>query len=145
MNIRIIRNFPNASDPLFSFAEWDKQFLIHNIILNGFYNNIYYCEHWTPHSIKCIYSGTEYYIKNGIRYAVDDKCFLVLKEGTLYESYIESEKKVESFTLNFTAELTQNVISGMQNSDNFMLENNSLNGQNPFCFFEKLYAENGIL
>ena len=139
MNIKIIRNFPDASDPKFSFAEWDKQFLTHNVILNGSYNNIYYKEHWTPLSIKCAYNGAEYYIKNGIRFAVDDKCFLVLNEGTLYESCIESEKKVESFTLNFTAELTQNVISGMQNCDNFMLENYFLSGQNSFCFFEKLY------
>jgi hypothetical protein len=145
VNLKIINKFPDANDPGFSFAEWDKQFLTHNIILNGFYNNIYYGEHWTPLSIKCAYGGTEYYIKNGIRFAVDDKCFLVLNEGTLYESFIESENKVESFTLNFTAELTRNVVSGMQNSDDFMLENFSFSSRNPFCFFEKLYMHDARL
>lgn len=141
MNIRIIRNFPDASNPKFSFAEWDRQFLTHNVILNGVYNNLYYREHWTPLSIKCAYNGVEYYIKNGIRYAVGDKCFLILNEGTLYESFIESDKKVESFTINFTKELTDNVIAGIQNNDDFLLENHLIGSQSPFSFFEKLYMQ----
>ncbi|RPI16785.1 MAG: AraC family transcriptional regulator [Ignavibacteriae bacterium] len=145
MKLKVINNFPDPFHPKFSFKEWDKQFVSHNAVLNGYYSNIYYPEHWTTLSIKCAFNGVEYYIKDNIKYGVDDNSYLILNNGTMYESYIRSENKVESFTVNFTKEFTEEVFNSLNNKDSFLLDYPEVKDREPVNFFEKLYQHNPLI
>jgi AraC-like DNA-binding protein len=142
MKLKVINKFPDPNKPEFSFREWDKQFYTHNAVLNGFYSDIYYPEHWTSLSVKCAFNGVEYYIKGNVKYGVDDNSYLILNDGTMYESYIQSENKVESFTVNFTNEFTEDVFNALSNRDSFLLDYPEIKERQPVNFFEKLYPHN---
>lgn len=145
MKPKVIHNFPDPFHPKFSFKEWDKQFITHNAVLNGYYSKIYYPEHWTSLSIKCAFNGVEYYVLNNMKYGVDDNSYLILNDGTMYESYIEADIKVESFTINFTKEFTNDVLYSLNNTDNFLLDYPEIKDRQPVNFFEKLYTHNSIM
>ncbi|MGH2574675.1 MAG: helix-turn-helix transcriptional regulator [Ignavibacteria bacterium] len=145
MNVKVIKKFPDVSDPKFSFKEWNQHFLTHNVILNDFYSKIYYPTHWTPLSIKCAFGGTEFYVTDKIRYGVDDKSYLILNDGTLYESYIDSETKVESFTLNFKREFVDEVFHSLSNNDDILIDYPEIREKSPVNFFEKLYQYNSFI
>src|SRR3972149_10549829 len=113
MSIKIIRRFPDVNKPGFEFSKWNTQFHTHNVILNGMYSNYYYPIHWTPLSMKCAFGGNEYYIKNNIKYSVNDACFLIFNDGTYYDSSINSDSKVESFTLNFNKKFSDDAFNSL--------------------------------
>jgi AraC-like DNA-binding protein len=131
--------FPDANSYKFNFAEWNRQFVSNNVIIYGKYSAAYFKTHWTPLSIKTASKGKEYYIINKIKYAVDDSRYLITNQDTLYESLIDSETKIESFTLNFHKRFAQDVFNTLSNTDEFLLEYPEIKHRSPFSFFEKLY------
>ncbi len=139
MSIKIIRRFPNVNQPGFEFSKWNTQFHTHNVILNGLYSNYYYPIHWTPLSMKCAFGGNEYYIKNNIKYSVNDSCFLIFNDGTLYDSSINSESKVESFTINFNKKFSDDALSSLSKTHEQLLDMPEPQGGVSYGFFEKLY------
>lgn len=143
MSVKIIKQFPDIKNPRFSFSEWNRQFSTHNIIINDSYSSVYYPVHWTPLSIKCAFNGVEYYVlDNKIRYAVDNSNYLILNHGRLYESYISSDTKVESFTLNFTSSFVSDVFRSISFRDEFLLDYPEIVDKTPVNFFEKLFPYN---
>ncbi len=153
MSVKVIKKFPDTSDFSYNYAEWNRQFLEQNVILNGRYSNIYYPSHWTPLSVKFAFGGNEHYIFDRMKYSVDDSSYLILNRDTVYESLIDSDKSVESFTLNFTPDfadevfyshlILMNIYSITRNSGTGSPENSSKNlpaGQKtkPFSKMETL-------
>ncbi|MCI0715766.1 MAG: AraC family transcriptional regulator, partial [Chlorobi bacterium] len=88
------------------------------------------------------FKGTEYYVIGNIKYGVDDTNYLITNHDTMYESYINSDSKVESFTLNFHKEFVLDVFNAFSNSDEFLLDYPEIRDKNPVNFFEKLYPRN---
>lgn len=145
MPVKIITKFPDESRATFNYMEWNKQFLTNNVIINAIASSAYYSTHWTPLSVKFALGGAEYYITEKIKYAVDENTYLILNDGTLYESYIESDHKVESFTINFTREFVDEVFFSLSNSEEILIDYPELRERTPVNFLEKLYtARNGI-
>jgi AraC-like DNA-binding protein len=142
MPIKIIRKFPDIRDPKFSFKEWDKQFYTHNTIINDSYRSIYFPEHWTTLSLKCAFGGTEYYIIDRMKYAVNDSSYLVVNQDTVYESLIDSESPVESFTMNFTSDFADDVYYSISSKDQTLLDFPELRDKVPVSFIEKLFPYN---
>ena len=145
MNLKIIKKFPDISTPTFNFSKWNNQFTESNVIINAFYDSAYFPDHWTPLSIKCAYGGAEYYIINSIRYGVENGKYLVLNNGTLYESYINSPEKVESFTISFTEEFVSGVFRSLSFSNDFLLSYPELSEKIPVNFFERLFRYNDTM
>jgi AraC family transcriptional regulator len=145
MPVKIIRKFPDTSRTGFNFREWNKQFRTNNVIINAFVSSAYYSTHWTPLSLKCAFGGPEYYVTDKVKFAVDDSTYLILNDGTLYESFIESESRVESFTINFTREFVDEVFYSLTNSDEILTDYPEIRDRIPVNFFEKLYpSRNGV-
>ncbi len=139
MSVKVIKKFPDTSDFSYNYAEWNRQFIEQNVILNGRYSNIYYPSHWTPLSVKFAFGGTEHYIFNRMKYSVDDSTYLILNRDTVYESLIDSDKSVESFTLNFTPDFADEVFYSAFNTDEYLLCYPELRDRFPVNFFQKLY------
>ena len=138
-NVKIIKRFPDITKPGFSFPEWNRQFYENNVILNGHYSSIEYPLHWTALSIKCAFNGTEHYETSRVKYSVNDKNFLIFNEGAMYNSRINSERKVESFTINFKNDFAKDVINTVTSANMEMLDNPVNGNENNYWFFEKLY------
>jgi AraC-like DNA-binding protein len=140
MSLLVIKKFPDTSTLDYNYREWNRQFIYNNVILDGNYSNIYYPNHWTPLSVKFAFGGTEYYTMDNIRYGVDDNTYLILNKDTMYESHINSESPVNSFTLNFTEQFVQEVLHAVAaNSHEALLDYPEARDKNPFNFFQKLY------
>lgn len=143
-NVKVIRRFPDIKRPGFQFSIWNNQFRENNVILNGQYSNISYPLHWTSLSIKCAFNGRENYETSRVKYAVNDRSYLILNEGAMYNSCIDSESKVESFTVNFKKEFADDVINTVSNKNTSLLDNNPADSSKNYRFFEKLYEHDDI-
>ncbi|HEY3251490.1 MAG TPA: AraC family transcriptional regulator [Ignavibacteria bacterium] len=139
MRVKIIKRFPDISKPGFSWEKWNSQFFTNNVILNGHYSNISYPTHWTTFSIKCAFGGTEFYKTSKVKYGVDNKTYLILNDGTMYDSLINSENKVESFTINFSRSFVSDVFVSLSGSNEEQLDSPANEKPAP-NFFEQLHA-----
>jgi AraC-like DNA-binding protein len=139
MSVKVIKKFPDTDDFSYNYRAWNRQFIEQNVILSGSYSNIYYPLHWTPLSLKFAFGGTEHYIFDKMKYSVNDENYLILNRDTVYESLIDSEKNVESFTLNFTSEFVDDVFYSTFNADDYLLCYPELRDRFPVNFFQKLY------
>jgi AraC family transcriptional regulator len=142
MPVKIIKKFPDINAPGFDFRIWDKQFRQSNVIINDTRKNVYFPLHWTTFSMKCAFGGTEQYVMGNMKYSVGEGTYLLLNEDTMYESLIDSESSVESFTLNFTKEFINDVFYSVSNRDEHMLDNPSSINNTAVNFYEKLYSFN---
>ena len=141
--IKVIHDFPDPLGFYYTESQWYEQHGDNNVILDCQTSNIYYADHWTPLSIKCINKGREFYKVNNMTYAVSNENYLVLNEGCVYSSYINETDKAESFTLNFTKSNLADILSATMRSqednltDPFLIYNSSVR------FIEKLYTNDG--
>jgi len=60
-------------------------------------------------SIKSAWGGTEDYFIDGRRVAVDDETFLILNDGRVYASCLQSRRPVTSFTIFFRPGMAEDV------------------------------------
>jgi AraC family transcriptional regulator len=139
--IRIIDSFPNPTAVKYSKELWYKQHGNNIVIIDCHSTTIHFPDHWTPLSIKCAFGGKEYYHFGGKTLAVGDGKFLVLNQGAIYSSSIESERPVESFTVNFTPENILEVIGGHASLGKQMDDPFNPNIE-QVEFVEKLYPHN---
>ena len=139
MGLIVHKKFPDTLSSKFNFIEWNRQFVSNNVIIYGNYSNAFFSTHWTPLSIKTASKGAEFYFINKIKYSVDDDSYLITNQDTLYESLIDSESKIESFSLNFHKQFAADVFHTLSNSDDFLLDYPEIKEKSPFSFFEKLY------
>jgi AraC family transcriptional regulator len=144
MSVKIIKNFPDIHHFNYNYKEWNRQFLQQNIILNGKFSYLYYPKHWTTLSMKFAFGGYEYYILDNLKYAVGNSSYLILNRDTIYESLINSDKPVESLTLNFTSDFVDDVFHSSFNDDSFLIDYPEIRDKAPINFFQKLYKNDLI-
>lgn len=137
-DIFLINQFPDFNAPGFDLQRYYSIFLEHNVIINAQSSDIEYGDHWGPLSIKCAFRGKEFYRERYKTVAVDDSSFLIFNEGKVYSSFIKSEEKVESLTINFNPRFVREVVQSMLQRD---LEVNE-KVTKDLRFVEKLYPHN---
>jgi AraC family transcriptional regulator len=136
--VEYIRQFPRPDNFDDSEERWNHSFQNAFVVINGFSSNIYYPEHWTPLSVKCAFNGKEHYRFSNKAYTVSDQSFLLLNEDNVYASYIHSETRVESLSLNFTKNNIETANAAYCGSDETVLDNPlELTGGN-LNFYDKL-------
>lgn len=145
MSVKVITKFPDMDDFSYNYRRWNRQFVEQNIILNGKFSYLYYPEHWTTLSLKFAFGGSEQYILGNMKYGVQDNMYLILNRDSIYQSLIDSDRPVESFTLNFTAKFVEEVFYSSFNSDEYLLDFPEVRDRYPVNFFQKLYNTDGIL
>ncbi|MBS1597700.1 MAG: helix-turn-helix transcriptional regulator [Bacteroidetes bacterium] len=138
--VKIIDAFPHPTAYKYNEDLWYQQHSNSLVIINCMASNIEYPEHWTPLSVKCAFGGKEYYHFPNNSLAVSPENFLILNEGTTYRSSIRSEHPTESFSLNFTKQNIQQVVSCLGSNHKQQLHDPfQYNGEAP-RFVEKLYS-----
>jgi AraC family transcriptional regulator len=145
MSVKVITRFPDTDNFSFNSRKWNRQFLDQNIILNGKFSYLYYPKHWTTLSLKFAFGGYEYYILDNIRYGVDNSSYLILNRDSVYESLINSEKPVESLTLNFTSDFVNDIFHNSFNNDDVLLDYPEIRDKVPVNFFQKLYRNDEVV
>jgi len=143
--ISIINSFPNPTAVKYNEDLWHKQHGNNIVIINCVATDIHYPEHWSPLSIKCAFGGREFYHFGNRALAVEDSNFLILNEGAVYSSSIESKKPTESFTLNFTGQNIREVFASMVSGKAAQLDNPFDHSPGAPAFVEKLYPHNEYL
>lgn len=139
MSVKVITQFPDLEDFRFNNRQWNRQFVEQNVILNGRFSYLYYPEHWTTLSLKFAFGGSEQYILGNMKYGVRDNTYLILNRDSIYQSLIDSDSPVESFTLNFTAKFVEDVFYSTFNNDEYLLDFPEVRDKYPVNFFQKLY------
>jgi AraC family transcriptional regulator len=140
----IITSFPNFNNRGFNIEDYNKKFLASNVIIYDKTNEINYPEHWGPLSLKCAFNGDEFFKVNQCEFAVNDSRYLILNHGSHYSSYIDSDTKVESFSINFTPSMVLDMASSILESDTFNLESYGFH-RKELLFGEQLYVfDSGI-
>jgi AraC family transcriptional regulator len=142
MPVKIINKFPDINVPGFNFVTWNNQFRSSNVIINDIRRYAYFPLHWTTYSMKYAFGGTERYVLGNMDYSAGENTFLLLNEDTMYESLIDSESSVESFTLNFTKEFLNDVFYSLSNRDEHLIDNPVRTNNTGVNFYEKLYPLN---
>lgn len=145
MSVKVITKFPDINDFSYNYRQWNRQFVEQNIILNGKFSYLYYPEHWTTLSLKFAFGGSEQYILGNMKYGVQDNVYLILNRDSTYQSLIDSDKPVESLTLNFTAGFAEEVFYSSFNNDQYLVDYPEVRDKYPVNFFQKLYQTDNIL
>ena len=140
-DIYLINHFPDFNAPGFDLQRYYSLFLENNVMINAQASDVEYGDLWGPLSIRCAFRGKEFYHERTKTVAVDDSTFLIFNEGKVYSSYIKSEKKVESLTVNFNPSFVQEVIQSMLQRD--VEVNDSV--KRDVRFVEKLYQHNNTI
>lgn len=140
-DIYLINQFPNFHAPGFDRERYDNIFRENNVIINAESSHVEYGDHWGPLSVKCAFNGREFYRSGSRTVAVDDDSFLIFNEGKVYSSYIRSETKVQSFTINFSPEFVDAVFAAMTAAD----PEQAFAGTSSVRFAEQLYRHDHSL
>jgi AraC family transcriptional regulator len=143
--VKIIKDFPSPHGIKYDRDLWYQQHGHAHVIINCSATGIFYPEHWTPLSMKCVFSGKEYYNLHHFSYAVSPHNFLLLNEGTTYSSSIDSDLASESFTLNFTRENIHSLVAVFGKTAENILDEPFQQGNGDLRFMEKLYEFNPAL
>ncbi len=95
--------------------------------------------HIGPLSIKCAFGGSESYHTDRERFAVDDDCYLVLDQGSIYSSEIHSETDVETFCVFFHDDFVRDTLGPLVTPDDRFLETSASDTGSPVRFLERLH------
>ena len=139
--LKLITSFPEYRSSDFNEEIYNRQFRENNVIIKANSGNVSFPEHWGPLSIKCSSGGKENYIVGSRFYTVHENNFLVLNEGQYYSSYIYSDQKVSSFTINFNSAIQHEVACSYFNNDEKNINNPGLTENRQLIFTERLYEE----
>ena len=138
-SIKIIRQFPDPQGFFYTEQDWYQQHGNANVIMNCNSSKIFYDRHWTPLSVKCVRSGQEVYQLNRINHTVNQDNFLILNEGCMYSSFIQTQAETESFTLHFTQQNINIILSSVLRSDLENLDDPHEKLGGEVQFIERLY------
>jgi AraC-like DNA-binding protein len=131
----LMKSFPDFHEQCFNICEYNKTFEKKNVIIHASAKNVAYAEHWGPLSVKCTIRGAEHYQCSSRFYSIDKNQYLIFNEGQYYSSYIYSDVETESFTINFSNSLRQDVVGSFEENLNEKQNKN-------YEFIEKLYQHN---
>lgn len=138
-DVKYITDFPPSEGYKYTEDLWHRQHGDSFVVINCKASDIFYPEHWTPLSLKCAFSGKEYYQLTNTTYAVSPQNFLVLNAGTSYSSYILSETVTESFTLNFTQQNLHVLSTVEAGTDTVLLDDPFSLKNDTTSFVQKLH------
>jgi len=141
-NFALIDKFPRFDTPGFDIDAYNETFRRSNVIINAHSSDVSYAEHWGCLSIKCAFGGTEMYKISDRYYAVTDDAWFICNEGQYYSSFIAAKKPVESFTINFTSALVDQVKSSLY-ADAKLIDDPGFVAGASCEFVEKLYSHGG--
>jgi AraC family transcriptional regulator len=141
-SVKCIKDFPPSAGIRYDEARWKRQHGESLVIINCFSAAIYYPEHWTPLSFKFAFTGKEFYKLRNTTYAVSDSHFLVLNQGSEYESFILSDTITESLTVNYTQENINQLFSYATLNNLQLLDEPFPHRRQSLDFLEKLYSYN---
>jgi AraC family transcriptional regulator len=144
-DLKLITKFPEYKVFGVNEENYNRQFKENNVIIKADSANISFPEHWGPLSIKWCSGGKENYVVGSRFYSVQDSNFLVLNEGQYYSSYIYSDRKVASFTINFNRTIQNEVADSFFNSDAKNLDKLRANEKRELLFTEKLYGKSDLI
>lgn len=137
----LINEFPDFNSPGFNLPEYNRQFEEANGVIAASAKNISYSRHWGPLSVKSTLSGNEYYQTGNTQYTANNTNFLVLNSGTEYSSFIDSDKVVKSYTINFCDSFIKSCLLGIEESHENLLEQKENEFHCNVHFVEKTYSK----
>jgi AraC family transcriptional regulator len=109
-------------------------------IIHAHAEDTYVPYHAGPTSLKMTWSGQENYQLDRRNYAVNEKQFLILNEGSEYITEIRPDSKTTTFTINFSPSLiAQAVHKRKSSSQTAGWEEYEHSENGGFRFFERLY------
>ncbi len=145
-NYNMINAFPDFFGKGFDMESYNRQFKSANVIIHARSSNVSYPVHWGPLSVKCAFTGSEFYGLNNCLYAVNDENYLVINDGNNYSSFIDADSSVESFTINFSPLFVKELMESIIEPDETLLTNfNNFSNRNNIEFIEKLYAHDNAV
>jgi len=137
--IEYIRQFPSPGNFEHSEEKWKNNFRDSFVVINCFSKDIYYPDHWTPFSVKCAFNGSERYCFNNRTYSVSEDSLLLLNEGNVYSSFIQSDTEVESLSLNYTKKNITTLEAAYASFTDALPDDPSHTATAHFGFCDKLY------
>lgn len=120
------------------YRRWGRE----NCIVSGMSRHAEYGLFRQMLSIKCVAQGSEMYFVDRRRVAVNDDTFLVLNEGRVYASSLNSATDTYSFSIFFRPGLGEEVAAGLQSPLGEALENGPLPMKAAIEFDECLQHHN---
>ena len=117
MKLAYFSSFPDYSADNFSMNEYINTYVTSNVIIDAASSDTYYAPHKSTLTIKSVFSGEEYYSTKECKYKVKPDNYLILNAGQEYESRIESESKVHSFSVFFNPEFVKEAYSSLTISE----------------------------
>jgi AraC-like DNA-binding protein len=142
MKITFLNKFPDWNKIKENLEAYYNIYRNTNVIVYGNTNHSYVPKHNTTLTVKYAFTGDEYYLTNNCKFRVNKNNFLVLNESKQYESYIDSELKVESLAVFFNPEFVTEAYSSLLNGGKDIIE--EAGNKNP-SFFERLYKKENIV
>jgi AraC-like DNA-binding protein len=139
MKLAYFSSFPDYTSENFSMSQYVNTYLTSNVIINASSSDVYYAPHKSTLTIKSVFSGEENYATNNCRYRVKKDNYLILNAGEEYESRIQSENKVQSFSIFFHPDFVKDAYSSLTLTDEKLLERN--NRKETPRFIQKLYTK----
>lgn len=137
--VKVLRVFPEIGKANFDASEYCRRFNNSSLIVSAKGRHVAYKPHGGVLSVKCAFRGTEYYTLNGCTYAVTERNFLVINNGSKRGSFIDSDSDVESFTISFSPHLERQVLDSLTRNVQQNLDS-PLSGNKEFLFTEKLFG-----
>ncbi len=133
----IYREMPAVWDPSFRqhfYARWGRE----NAVVTARTRRVEYPEYQQLLSIKVAIGGSEHYFVDGRRIAVDDDTFLILNAGRRYASRIEQMNPVHTFSIFFDQNMAEEVLVGLSQSAQALLDNPPTGTSSRIEFDERL-------
>lgn len=145
MGVVYYNTFPDFTQKGFDMKQYVNTFLTSNVIIDASYSQVHCPLHNTTLTIKSAFKGDEFYIAGRAKYRVNEKNFLLLNVQREHESYIDSDREIESFSLFFYPEYVKQVLNALSETTDFLLSSpfniNTKNNFINFEFVEKLYLK----
>jgi len=143
MNLTYYNTFPDFTKKGFDLLGYINTYMTSNVIINASYSDAYCPMHRTTFTIKSVFKGEEYYVTKKAKFKVTEKNFLIFNALQEHESYIDSEERIDSFSIFLSPQYIEDVFNSFSgSSDTFTgsplkIYNNFQN----IAFIEKLYEK----
>jgi AraC family transcriptional regulator len=97
-----------------------------------------------PLSIKSFYGGRALYDVGAGRYAIDDRCYLILNDRQNYSITVDVYEPLESFCLFFAPGFAEGILNRMVSRTEHLLDDPERLAA-PITFVERTYAHDDVL
>ncbi|MDX1942198.1 MAG: AraC family transcriptional regulator [Saprospiraceae bacterium] len=118
----LFEHFPDCRHPTFDWESHNEIFKKRNVIFRAKTRYADFPEHWGCLSVKTVATGMETFLIENESFILNNEKYLVLNEGQYYGSHVESEKEVQSFTINFSQAFVREAMSAMSGDTTQLLD-----------------------